>query len=410
MLDRWAFPEIGPEHFEFERERVLWPSDIGRPTHRWIPRGMPSLRKELADCVFYLYRRNPKSGKIEKTPSGTGAIVSYYARRVPKQRYWMKLGPATEPDELVHYYGITNWHLANRGASIIRINTKDGKSRFLKYDAAQWQFIPNADDLSAIDLTDDLDLETDEIAAYPDRLFVTEKAIKNYKIGIGENTAMIGMLTNHPGQKQNHPAARFGNIALLASEDSPVRQPNKMLRPTHLIDMRSRSGFSGSPVSLWRTPTDDLLKYAKWDAWDRLGESFRGGPDEIYIGGSTLFIGLLGVHCGQFWDPVKVYKSPQPDERDGDPIHEGDQLYIQSGMTLVVPAWRISELLALEVFDMTRKKRDNRRREEFVRTTPAPEVASEAEAAPPNTDENPNAREDFMRLQSVAARKQKQDD
>lgn len=58
---------------------------------------------------------------------------------------------------------------------------------------------------------------------------------------------------------------------------------------------------------------------------------------------------MLGVHCGQFWDMVSVQKARQRPaartERLGDPILEGDELEIQSSMTIVVPAWRITELL-----------------------------------------------------------------
>jgi hypothetical protein len=409
--DRWAFAEIGPEHFGFQRKRVLWPSDIGEPTHRWIPFGMPALRQEMSDCVFYLYRHNPKTGKIEDRPVGTGTIIAHYSRMHQRNRF---MDPApTEPDILVHYYGVTNWHLANQGASIIRINTKDGRSRYLKYAPDDWQFIPNTDDLSAIDLTDDLKLDTDQVAAYPEYLFVTERAIEKLEIKIGENALMVGMLRNHPGDRQNHPVARFGNVSFLANKDSLIRQPTKFARPSHLIDMRSRTGFSGSPVSIWRTPTDALLnpRYKKWDPhYDHALDEFRTGhAEELYVGGSTLFIGLLGIHCGQFWEPVKAYKSPPTDERDGDPIHEGDQLYIQSGMTIVVPAWRISELLALETFKMAREKRDAERREEFARTTPAPEVEGEAVVDTDDDDANPDHMKDFTRLVDVAARKKPKD-
>jgi hypothetical protein len=411
--DRWAFAEIGPEHFGFQRERVLWPSDIGEPTHRWIPFGMPALRQEMSDCVFYLYRRNPKTGKVEDKPVGTGTVIAHYSRRYHRNRFMDP--PATEPDVMVHYYGVTNWHLTNQaGASIIRVNVRNGTSRYLEYDPADWQFIPNTDDLSAIDLTDDLLLPTDQVAAYPEYLFVTEKVINKLKIRIGENALMVGMFRSHPGERQNHPVAKFGNVSFLANKDSLIRQPNKMARPSHLVDMRSRSGFSGSPVSVWRTPADALLNpgHDKWDArFDQALDDTRAGyGQELYIATSTLFIGLLGIHCGQFWDPVKAYKSPPIEERDGDPIHEGDQLYIQSGMTIVVPAWRISELLALETFKMAREKRDAKRREEFTRTTPAPEVAIEADAVSTNDDSpaadaNPNHLKDFARLVDVAARK-----
>jgi hypothetical protein len=44
-------------------------------------------------------------------------------------------------------------------------------------------------------------------------------------------------------------------------------------------------------------------------------------------------------------------------------------------VTIVVPAWTISQVLDLEVFEIARKTRDACRIEEWVRTTPIPEIA-----------------------------------
>lgn len=329
---------------------------------------MPALPQQMLDCVFYLYRRDPKTGEIDNRPSGTGTIVVHYSRRHQRNVFLDKI--ADEPDIMAHYYGVTNWHLANRaGASIIRINTKDGQSRYLEYDPSEWQFIPNSDDISAIDLTDDLDLGVDLVAAYPEYNFITERLVEKLEVRVGENAVMVGMYKDHSGERQIHPVARFGNLAFVATNDSLVKQPNGFRRASHLVDSRSRTGFSGSPVSIWRTPTDAMLnpRYKKWDArFDRALDDLREGhSEEIYVGSTTLFVGLLGIHCGQFWDSVKAYKAPPSGERDGEPIHEGDELYIQSGMTIVVPAWRVSELLRLNIFKEVREQRDNARRIDF---------------------------------------------
>jgi hypothetical protein len=226
---------------------------------------MPALRRELSDCVFYLYGRDPKTNEVVG-PKGTGVIVSRHSRRVPKPSPLSDEQHRDLPDELIHYYGVTNWHLSNRGgASIIRLNTRDGGSRFLDFDPVDWQFIPNSDDLSAIDLTDELKIEGDQVAAYSESLFITKEVIETFKIGLGEDAFMIGMFASHHGSKRNHPVARFGNVALLADEDSPVKQANDIMRLSHLVDMRSRGGFSGSPVSIWRVPESSLLEKTLWD-------------------------------------------------------------------------------------------------------------------------------------------------
>jgi hypothetical protein len=302
---------------------------------------MPNLNHEIADTVFYLYRRHPKHDKIDG-PIGTGSIVARPSRLL---------------DEELHYYGITNWHLSHdQGASIIRLNTRDGSSRLLEYGPEDWQFITDHDDLSAIDLTDDLK-DTDQIAVFPESSFTTPNLIREMEISFGDDMCMIGMFVDHYGGKRNKPAARFGNLSLLADKDALVRQPNEVMRPSHLIDMRSRTGFSGSPVVVFRHAPRLLGQV-------QMFKPFSAKQSVYTLGGQVTndarwYTALFGIHCGQYKDEVKVFRSAE--EKFGDPIREGDSLYIQSGMTIVVPAWRISELLDLEVFETRRRTRDELR-------------------------------------------------
>jgi hypothetical protein len=49
--------------------------------------------------------------------------------------------------------------------------------------------------------------------------------------------------------------------------------------------------------------------------------------------------------------------APTAAEVIGDPIMEWDKLIVPSSMTVVVPCWRITELLDQEFFDVARKER-----------------------------------------------------
>lgn len=371
------------EHLGCRSERMPWPSDIGRPTHRWVPIGMPRLRPELADTIFYLYRRNPKTGEIEG-PCGTGSIAA------KKSSIELEL----------HLYAVSNYHLTHSlGASIIRLNTKDGKFRLLEYDPSDWQFIKNGDDLSMIDITDDLNVETDQFAVNGEWMFLTDTIVGNYEISFGEDIFMFGLLADHYGGKRNRPVVLFGNVSRTADDDAPVEQPHGMVRPSHLGDMRSRTGFSGSAVFLYRIPEMDLThQMISGEFIDLVG----------FVNRRTLtkrkewFLGLFGVHCGQFPEAAEVRKSPQA-ERLGDPIAEGDKLYIPSGRTTIVPASRIIDLWNLEVFLMAREKRETKRRGE-TENRPRPE------GVVPTSDANPKHREDFNSLVGEAARKREQED
>lgn len=346
-----------------------------------LGRDMPKLKPNILDSVFYLYRINPKTGK-RTGPHGSGFIFGRRSKVLPRMK---------------HYYAISNWHLTNDlGASIVRLNTADGKSRYIDFAPEDWHFAPRGDDLSAVDISDHEQL-ADQVTHFAEEGSVTQELMARFEIGVGEDAFMMGLFADQHGGERNTPAARFGNVSLLASDNALIEQPNGIMRPSHLVDMRSRTGFSGSPVSVYRIPTDDLSTLNDKPGPLPLPGEFRPG--------NAKFIALFGVHCGQFYDAVEARKSPpKRTERESNPIQEGDKLYIQSGMTIVVPAWRISELLDQEVFEMARKKREEQS-QEWQR-----KIMGEADADPPATDENPNAREDFTSLLGAAARKQRQGD
>ena len=185
---------------------------------------------------------------------------------------------------------------------------------------------------------------------------------------------MIGLFTSHHGGERNVPSARFGNLAMLANDGAPIETEGGFRRPCHLVDMRSRSGFSGSPVFIYRTPTDDLTNPSLQN---------QTYTDRLMKG--SLFLALLGIHCGQYQEQVDIRRAPEAGEAIGDPIREWDKLILPSSMTIVVPCWRISELLDLEFFDVTRRARLTEK--ERLRQTAPPLPVLEYDL--PTTDENP---------------------
>src|SRR4051812_48544516 len=109
----WTIPGVGQGHFNAVR------------------RFMPKIRVALPETVFYLYRLE-HDDRMERDrragPFGTGFLVI---------RASMK-GAS-------HIYGISNLHVVcgECGASIIRINTRDGKSRFIDLDPSEWEWSKN---------------------------------------------------------------------------------------------------------------------------------------------------------------------------------------------------------------------------------------------------------------------------
>ena len=117
-----------------------------------------------------------------------------------------------------HYYAVTCQHVLMSGASIIRINTKDGKSRLIELEPHDWEIIPGGDDMCAVDITERISTETDKVSYLLQSLIVTKKFAADEQLEIGEDGFMLGMFAEQPGIEHNMVAARFGNVSLLASE------------------------------------------------------------------------------------------------------------------------------------------------------------------------------------------------
>lgn len=376
-MDRHRRLEIAETCYQdivFDQRCVAFPGPYGEQAHKWVDVGMPLVPNAVTSGVFYLYRLMP-NGKLDPQPRGTGFIISV---------------PPSDPSGFAHLYAISNWHIVSGcvGASIIRLNRQDGSTRLIELDPSEWIFFRDGDDLAIAPI--ELFPEYDLVSTVPQSLFLTRESIKRHRIGLGEDVFMIGLFVGHDdGATQNFPKARFGNISMIADERAPVEQPNRVEGPCHIVDMRSRTGFSGSPVFAYRLSHSDL-----------------GKLDAVWDGNDDLFYGLLGVHCGQFLEPLEVRRlREQMGEATGDPIRESDMLRVESSMTIVVPAWSINKLLEHPKLVEKRKKDEQRRRNDFRPKAEAvvSAVARDGEKA------NPAHKEDFTRLLNEAARKRERE-
>src|SRR5260370_14501405 len=336
--------------------RLLWRWSRAEGIHRrWIPYGMPRLNRIFERSVFFLYGTDPDTGK-RRGPNGTGVLVSLPAES--SKASWYD----------AHFYAVTCQHLAPRGSSII-INTIDDASRIIETEPDDWQWIPGHDDLAAIDLTERLDKLTDIISFIPGRLFVTKEFISEVELGIGEDGFMLGLFAHMHGKKRNLIAGRFGNLSLLAEDTAPIKQGHENRRPSHIFDIRSRPGFSGSPVFIYRTPSGDLRDSIEYITPPRVRKSVEriakpSAKDDarwnafISEGAKNQFIRLLGIHTAQYQDTVKAYKVDKSQAEDDNVVRGGDELRIPNSMSVVAPAWEILRLLDQPKFVEQRQKRE----------------------------------------------------
>lgn len=271
---------------------------------------MPIIPPQLLSCAFYLYK-DRKSAEAGERAGGTGFLIAL---------------PSGNGDGLGHHYGVTNYHVAvSGGYSCIRINTADGKTEVFEFGPDDWHFVPGGPDVAVIPL----DIRgPGHIALFiGDNLIFQRSGIESARVGPGDNVFMVGRFIDLDDARANIPTVRLGHIS---SGAVPIKQPNGHTGECFTIDMHSRSGFSGSPVFVYRTPGNTI----EWAIHPNPQNHMRDS-----------LLGLLGVHCGQFPEKLPIKKAGR-----GKKIAYGDLLkdeYVEgmSGMTIVIPGWCIFEIL-----------------------------------------------------------------
>jgi hypothetical protein len=378
---------------DFARRSFVAYSSGGTPFVRSEPIGMPKIPDLIKNAAIYLYPTE-EDAKIGTNFGGTGFLIA-----VPSKRH-AKYGRA-------FIYAVTNWHVACQGHPVIRLNTKDGMADVIPLDDVQWEFLPQYDiAVVQILVRDDFHDATVLHAS----MLLTEEQASLAEIGPGDDVFMVGRFMDHDGGRRNRPALRFGNISI---DPTPIKQENGQVADAYCIDLHSRSGYSGSPVFVYRTAESDLEPPAKRPEF---------GPG-LYK--ARQMFQLLGIHFAQFPEMWEVTSTGQLRHGvEGGPLL-ADGKYIKglSGMTLALPAWKINEVLNMPKLVAQREKMELEReaifqREGFppipenVRLSAANEFYAEtiSESVVGQSSENPRHREDFKSLLNAAAKTKPQGD
>ena len=146
------------------------------------------------------------------------------------------------------------------------------------------------------------------------------------------------------GQQRNAPAVRFGNISMMADPGEPVRGYENIEQEAFLVECRSLSGFSGSPVFASTTRTysaDDHLPKALNPQSPPKPEGDKQGLTVTMVSTTGTFgPWLLGIDWGHLplWKSVYSNRSFDNQVRD----HFVEQ---NTGIACVLPAWHILDLL-----------------------------------------------------------------
>lgn len=225
---------------------------------------------------------------------------------------------------------MTNWHVAVAGgASVIRINRNDGTSEPFEFAPEEWIFDPNGHDLA---ISPPLPLSGGvhkaEAISVSD-LQCPPNVGSGRDVGVGDDIFMIGRFIDYVGAETNEPALRFGNISIFDAKIAVG--PSNRRRRSIVLDMHSRTGFSGSPVFVYRTPIVT-----------------ETGISRVFSG---FYIGVLGVHWGQFPERWEIKTQRKSHLKKTLPNTQGiisDGSYVEglSGMSCTVPSEHVVSLLS----------------------------------------------------------------
>lgn len=273
---------------------------------------MPRIPPAMLNSVVYLYP-TVADAKAGRNFVGSGFLV-----------FWEFEGTS---QGLV--YVVTNWHVACQGSPVVRVGTEDGGCDVFDFDEVEWEFDPKYDiAVHAIALKQGFH----RYAFMPINGFVTLEKAKEQKIGPGDDVFMVGRFIDHDGVTENRPAVRFGNISI---DPTSIVQESGVAADSYCLDLHSRTGYSGSPVFIYRTPGYDLE------------QSLEGSDGQRLLLAGTNLLMLLGIHFAQFpelWEVTDKGKLINKDTHEP-LLTDGKFIRGLSGMTCVLPAWSILEVL-----------------------------------------------------------------
>jgi len=307
---------------------------------------MPQIPQRYLDCSIYLYD-SKEAAEDGENFGGSGCLVRVesnplYDPTSFKDGRYRKVAMFFPP----HIYAVTNRHVVESGCTVIRMNTIDDEIDVLELDQHDWIPHPAGDDLAVAPI----DLPEDKHSYIPIDTggFVHRDSFLS--IGAGDDTFMVGRFINHAGKQRNTPSLRFGSIAMMPFDK--VKLQSGYMQEAFLVETRSISGYSGSPVFVYRpiqqTTTIPPSPYSPYS-------------DETYSKSITDLVGhpaLLGIDCGHVLNYDEVL------DATGKAHQYGWKVASNTGMAIVIPAWRLEDLLDTEELIMQRKQKDKKYQEE----------------------------------------------
>jgi hypothetical protein len=293
---------------------------FGHP-YPFVPEmAMPRIHDAFLHSVFFVYP-SMQAARRGQSAGGTGFLVCIKFK---------------ENSEYAQIYAVTNKHVVESCGSnvVLRLNSDEGVE-CLATVKGDWVPHPlGTYDISVLPL-DMPDCNTAHRRFIVDELFLTESRLRGLDIGPGDDTFMAGRFIGHEGKVENIVPVRFGNIAALPNE--PIRMGTEDKGANFLVEMRSISGYSGSPVFVFIDPNRPRPPMWLAPALPPYNAE-RHGPF------------LLGIDAGHIETQLEIKNAKKTGKI-------GTVSFI-TAMSVVVPAWHLSEILYGDDFVNQREKED----------------------------------------------------
>lgn len=256
--------------------------------------------------------------KGDLVPNGTAFFVGVKDRKNPDRGH-VYLATARHvisktPFGALHPHIYVRLSKRGGGTDIVKIpliSSGPQQSVFLHPDnSVDLAVIPGLPDESKVDFR-----------FFPDDLLTTREKFSELGIREGSEVFFAGLFTHFLGDSANHPVFRFGRVALLTSEKIPW---GKWKMDLYLLESSSYGGNSGSPVFFHLGS-------------DRNPGMLVVGPPAIYLAGV-----MMGAYVDQ--QPIGVAETA--------PVAVSRA---NLGISAVIPAWRLHELLTSKAVADRRK-------------------------------------------------------
>lgn len=208
----------------------------------------------------------------------------------------------------------------------LRVNLKQGQANFVETPIASWVFHPHETNVDVAILSWAPPQDVFDYRIIPQNMAATEDVIQKEEIGVGDDVFLTGLFANHFGSQRNIPIIRIGNIASMPEEKVHTEDLGDI--DAYLVEARSIGGLSGSPV------------FAYLGAMRRIGTTIQMGRQ----GPLFYWLGLMHGH----FDLSKL-------ETDNLVEDSLTNLKINMGIAIVVPVWKILEVMNQEVFTRVRE-------------------------------------------------------